>query len=116
MEPEQSGTPLREPERHAAAVRLHHHPCALPAHHQGHHHVQTLALCKDGVKILNYARGELVNTEALLEAMETGKVSGYMTDFPSEAILGKPGIVCTPHLALPPRKPRTTAPSWQHRS
>ena len=29
---------------------------------------------------------------------ETGKVSGYMTDFPSEAILGKPGIVCTPHL------------------
>ena len=35
---------------------------------------------------------------ALLEAMETGKVSGYMTDFPSEAILGKPGIVCTPHL------------------
>ena len=59
---------------------------------------QTLALCKDGVKILNYARGELVNTAALLEAMETGKVSGYMTDFPTEAILGKPGIVCTPHL------------------
>ena len=59
---------------------------------------QTLALCKDGVKILNYARGELVNTAALLEAMDNGKVSGYMTDFPSEAILGKPGIVCTPHL------------------
>ena len=59
---------------------------------------QTLALCKDGVKILNYARGELVNTAALLEAMETGKVSGYMTDFPTEAILGKPGIVCPPHL------------------
>ena len=58
---------------------------------------QTLALCKDGVKILNYARGELVNTAALLEAMDTGKVSGYMTDFPTEAILGKPGIVCTPH-------------------
>ena len=59
---------------------------------------QTLALCKDGVKILNYARGELVNTAALLEAMDSGKVSSYMTDFPSEAILGRPGIVCTPHL------------------
>ena len=59
---------------------------------------QTLALCKDGVKILNYARGELVNTPALLDAMETGKVSGYMTDFPAEALLGKPGVVCTPHL------------------
>ena len=38
------------------------------------------------------------NTEALLEAMETGKVSGYMTDFPSEALLGRPGVICTPHL------------------
>ena len=59
---------------------------------------QTLALCKDGVRILNYACGELVNTPALLDAMETGKVSGYMTDFPTEALLGKPGVVCTPHL------------------
>ncbi len=59
---------------------------------------QTLALCKDGVRILNYARGELVNTAALLEAMETGKVAAYMTDFPNEAILGKPGVICTPHL------------------
>ena len=59
---------------------------------------QTLALCKDGVKLLNYARGELVNTDALLEALDTGKVSGYMTDFPSEALLGRPGVICTPHL------------------
>jgi D-3-phosphoglycerate dehydrogenase len=59
---------------------------------------QTLALCKDGVKILNYARGELVNNEAILEALETGKVSAYMTDFPNEALLGKAGVICTPHL------------------
>ena len=59
---------------------------------------QTLALCKDGVKILNYARGELVNTPALLDALEVGKVSGYMTDFPTEALLGKAGVICTPHL------------------
>ncbi len=59
---------------------------------------QTLALCKDGVKILNYARGELVNTPALLDAMEAGKVSSYMTDFPTEALLGRPGVICTPHL------------------
>ncbi len=59
---------------------------------------QTLAACKDGVKILNYSRGELVNNEALLDAMENGKVSGYMTDFPAEVLLGKKGIICTPHL------------------
>ena len=59
---------------------------------------QTLALCKDGVKVLNYARGELVNNEAILEALETGKVAAYMTDFPCEELLGKPGVLCTPHL------------------
>jgi D-3-phosphoglycerate dehydrogenase len=59
---------------------------------------QTLTLCKDGVKILNYARGELVNNEAILEALDTGKVAAYMTDFPNEALLGKAGVICTPHL------------------
>ncbi len=59
---------------------------------------QTLAACKDGVKILNYSRGELVNNDALLDAMERGKVSTYMTDFPAEMLLGKQGIICTPHL------------------
>ncbi len=59
---------------------------------------QTLALCRDGVKILNYARGELVNNDALLDALDTGKVSCYMTDFPCEALLGRHGVICTPHL------------------
>lgn len=59
---------------------------------------QTLALCKDGVKILNYARGELVSTPALLDALDSGKVSAYMTDFPSEALMGRDGVICTPHL------------------
>ena len=52
---------------------------------------QTLSLCKDGVKILNYARGELVNIPALLEALENGRVSGYMTDFPSRSAAGQAG-------------------------
>ncbi len=59
---------------------------------------QTLALCKDGVRLLNYARGELVNNAALLDALESGKVAEYMTDFPAEELLGRPGILCTPHL------------------
>ena len=59
---------------------------------------QTLALCKDGVKVLNYARGELVNNAAILDALESGKVSAYMTDFAAEELLGRPGVICTPHL------------------
>ena len=39
-----------------------------------------------------------MNTDTLLEALDTGKVSGYMTDFPTEALLGRPGVICTPHL------------------
>ena len=59
---------------------------------------QTLALCKDGVKVLNYARGELVNNAAILDALESGKVSAYMTDFAAEELLGRPDVICTPHL------------------
>lgn len=59
---------------------------------------QTLAVCKEGVRVLNFARGELVDTPAILEALETGKVAAYCTDFPSEELVGVPGVICTPHL------------------
>ena len=59
---------------------------------------QTLALCKDGVRILNFARGELVSNADILEAIDNGKVAGYLTDFPCEELLGHAGVLCTPHL------------------
>ena len=59
---------------------------------------QTLAMCKDGVRVLNFARGELVDTDALLDALGTGKVAQYFCDFPAEALLGVKGVYCTPHL------------------
>ncbi len=59
---------------------------------------QTLAMCKDGVRVLNFARGELVDTAAILEALETGKVAEYFCDFPAEELLGVHGVYCTPHL------------------
>ena len=42
---------------------------------------QTLAMCKDGVRVLNFARGELVDNFALLDALGTGKVAQYFCDF-----------------------------------
>ncbi|MDD4850869.1 MAG: phosphoglycerate dehydrogenase [Gemmiger sp.] len=59
---------------------------------------QTLAVCKDGVRVLNFARGELVDNAALLDALESGKVAQYFCDFPSEELLGVNGVYCTPHL------------------
>lgn len=58
----------------------------------------SLALCKDGVVLINNARGELVDSEALIEAVESGKVGRYLTDFPTAAMLGRKNIVCVPHL------------------
>ncbi len=59
---------------------------------------KTLARCKDGVVILNNARGELVESGDLVHAVESGKVSRYITDFPDETLLGKENILCVPHL------------------
>lgn len=53
---------------------------------------------KDGVRILNFARGALVDAPALLEALEKGKVAAYATDFPTDSMLGTEGIVVLPHL------------------
>lgn len=59
---------------------------------------QTLAMCKDGIRVLNFARGELVDTAAILEGLNTGKVASYFCDFPAEELLGVHGVYCTPHL------------------
>lgn len=58
----------------------------------------TLALCKDGVRILNFARGELVNAEAIIEALGSGKVARYVVDFPGDEVLGVENVVAIPHL------------------
>ena len=56
------------------------------------------AKMKDGVRIINFARGELVDDAALLAAMESGKVARYVTDFPNNTLVGKPNVVAIPHL------------------
>jgi len=58
----------------------------------------TLALCKDGVRLLNFARGELVNGADIVEAVNSGKVARYVVDFPSDEVLGVDNIVAIPHL------------------
>ncbi len=53
---------------------------------------------KDGVRVLNFARGELVDNSAILPALESGKVAAYITDFPSDEVLGAKGVIAVPHL------------------
>lgn len=58
----------------------------------------TLALMMDGVKIINLARGELVNDDDIIAALESGKVGKYVTDFPNSKTAGAKGVIAIPHL------------------
>lgn len=57
-----------------------------------------IAKMKDGVRILNFSRDGLVNSTAVLEAVKSGKVAKYVTDFATDDILGEENIICLPHL------------------
>ena len=58
----------------------------------------TLAKCKEGVRILNFSRAALVNDADLKAALESGKVATYVTDFPTDDVLGVDGVIAIPHL------------------
>ncbi|MBO4453052.1 MAG: 3-phosphoglycerate dehydrogenase [Clostridia bacterium] len=59
---------------------------------------ENISKMKDGVRIINLSRGDLCNIPDMLEALASGKVASYVTDFPCEELLGVEGVVCIPHL------------------
>ena len=65
---------------------------------KGFINAETIATMRDGVRILNFARGDLVNSTDILAALENGKVAAYVTDFPNDEILGHDGVIAIPHL------------------
>ena len=59
---------------------------------------EALDMMKDGVVVLNYARDILVDEEAMAEALKSGKVKRYMTDFPNPTSVNMEGAIVTPHI------------------
>lgn len=59
---------------------------------------KSISAMKDGVRILNLARADLVVAADVKKALESGKVASYVTDFPTEEVIGVPGIIAIPHL------------------
>lgn len=57
-----------------------------------------LSLMKNGVRIINYARGEVVDEDAMIEALNSGKVARFVSDFPTEKMVKTKNTVLTPHL------------------
>lgn len=70
----------------------------LTGDNKGFINAEKLSMMKDGVKILNFSRGELVANADIKSALESGKVSAYVVDFPSAETVNVPGIVAIPHL------------------
>lgn len=65
---------------------------------------ERLQLMKAGVVILNFARQGIVDDEAVLEALEAGKVYAYVCDFPSNRLKSHPRVITLPHLGASTRE------------
>ncbi len=65
---------------------------------KGMFNAEAFKLMKPGVHILNFSRGELVNEADMADALESGIVGKYITDFPNENVLKMKNTVCIPHL------------------
>jgi len=72
----------------------------LPLNDQTHHFFNetTFTHMKRGVRVLNFARGALVDTASLVSAIESGIVARYVTDFPDETLVGIDAVLPIPHL------------------
>ena len=59
---------------------------------------ETLSGMKSTAKVLNFAREEIVNTDDMVDALETGSIAGYISDFPTPALLGRKNVLLMPHI------------------
>ncbi|MBQ8276092.1 MAG: phosphoglycerate dehydrogenase [Clostridia bacterium] len=59
---------------------------------------ETIAMMKDGARLINLSRADLVDADAVKAALASGKLAAYVTDFPTEETVNVPGIITIPHL------------------
>ncbi|MDX1286252.1 MAG: 3-phosphoglycerate dehydrogenase family protein, partial [Draconibacterium sp.] len=74
---------------------------------KGYINKEKFGMMKEGVKILNFARGGLIDNADLKVAIEAGKVSCYVTDFPDEDCLKMDGVISIPHLGASTKESET---------
>jgi D-3-phosphoglycerate dehydrogenase / 2-oxoglutarate reductase len=74
---------------------------------KGYINKDKIGMMKTGVRILNFARGGLVDLDALDEAIQSGKVARYVTDFPNEKSLSMKNVISIPHLGASTKESET---------
>ena len=70
----------------------------IPDQNKGLINAGLIRKMKDGVVLINCARGEIVDNNDVIKATESGKVAKYIVDFPADEIIGAKNIICIPHL------------------
>ncbi len=70
----------------------------IPAQNKGLVNTDLISKMKDGVIIVNCARGEIVDNGDILNAIKGGKVKKYVCDFPADELIGEENVLCIPHL------------------
>ena len=83
------------------------------------HHLlnqEKLALLPAGSFVLNFSRDEVVDREAIVQALQQDKLSGYITDFPEVSILQNDKIICLPHLGASTKEAQENASTQVIRS
>ncbi len=88
-------TSLKEIYENCDFITLH-VPCT--AETKGMINSQSIQMMRHGVRLLNFARGELVVNEDLLAGLEEKQIRCYVTDFPTDDLLGQRGVLAIPHL------------------
>ena len=70
----------------------------IPDQNKGLINAGLIRKMKDGVVLINCARGEIVNNQDIIKATESGKVAKYVVDFPADELIGASNVICIPHL------------------
>jgi D-3-phosphoglycerate dehydrogenase len=72
----------------------------VPSLPETHHliNAQRLALCRPGAILINMARAQIVDHEAVATALSAGTLGHYVSDFPVESLIGHPKVIALPHL------------------
>lgn len=65
---------------------------------KGFINADAIAMMKDDVRILNFSRGDLVDDDAIVDALASNKMAAYVTDFPNDKLIGVDGVIALPHL------------------
>ena len=86
---------IRELYKRADYITVHIH---FPPQTEKMINADAISSMKRGVRFINLARGEIVDDDAMLSALDTGKVAAYITDFPNNRIVKAPHVIAMPHL------------------